>query len=236
MQVPCSLPFRIRATPMTSVMASCNIGGRSIGYALGGFRTRRRCDESTSVARGAGLAGRRRRTHALGPPAGCRPTRRRSARRNRGGARLRRRSLADRDRPHRSPPPPPRHRPPPIEPETPCAARSTWSSRPTRTRPRPSCGPCPTPFQPDALSFERTEAEHLISGGLHLAGGTPYELHVLDTPAKSADEADDQHPRNLDLRRGRRPESQGALRPRRQRADLQPQARSRRLAHPRRQP
>ena len=28
-------------------------------------------------------------------------------------------------------------------------------------------------FSPDALSFEQTEAEHLISGGLHLTGGTP---------------------------------------------------------------
>jgi hypothetical protein len=45
-------------------------------------------------------------------------------------------------------------------------------------------------FSPEALSFERTEAEHLISGGLHLTGGTPYELTVLDTSVKSADEAD----------------------------------------------
>jgi hypothetical protein len=36
-------------------------------------------------------------------------------------------------------------------------------------------------FSSDALSFERTEAEHLISGGLHLAGGTPYQLDVLST-------------------------------------------------------
>jgi len=34
-------------------------------------------------------------------------------------------------------------------------------------------------FSADALSFERTEAEHLISGGLHLAGSTPYELDVV---------------------------------------------------------
>lgn len=34
-------------------------------------------------------------------------------------------------------------------------------------------------FSADALSFERTEAEHLISGGLHLAGGSPYDLTVL---------------------------------------------------------
>jgi hypothetical protein len=33
-------------------------------------------------------------------------------------------------------------------------------------------------FSPDALSFERAEAEHLISGGLHLAGATPYALDV----------------------------------------------------------
>lgn len=36
-------------------------------------------------------------------------------------------------------------------------------------------------FSPEALSFERTEAEHLISGGLHLAGATPYQLEVLST-------------------------------------------------------
>src|SRR5438105_1372315 len=45
-------------------------------------------------------------------------------------------------------------------------------------------------FSPDALSFERTEAEHLISGGLHLAGSTPYELAVLETTPKSPDETD----------------------------------------------
>jgi hypothetical protein len=43
-------------------------------------------------------------------------------------------------------------------------------------------------FSSDALSFERTEAEHLISGGLHLAGGTPYQLEVLSTtPGPSGD-------------------------------------------------
>ncbi|MBV9580985.1 MAG: hypothetical protein JO057_20590 [Chloroflexi bacterium] len=36
-------------------------------------------------------------------------------------------------------------------------------------------------FSSDALAFERTEAEHLISGGLHLAGSTPYQLDVLST-------------------------------------------------------
>jgi hypothetical protein len=41
-------------------------------------------------------------------------------------------------------------------------------------------------FSPDALSFERTEAEHLISGGLHLAGGTPYELSVLSSSPGAA--------------------------------------------------
>ena len=44
-------------------------------------------------------------------------------------------------------------------------------------------------FSSDALGFERTEAEHLISGGLHLAGGTPYELTVLSgAPAGSGAE------------------------------------------------
>jgi hypothetical protein len=45
-------------------------------------------------------------------------------------------------------------------------------------------------FSPDALSFERTEAEHLISGGLHLAGDTPYAMEVLSSePGASADDA-----------------------------------------------
>jgi hypothetical protein len=43
-------------------------------------------------------------------------------------------------------------------------------------------------FSADALSFERTEAEHLISGGLHLAGSTPYELDVLSSaPGQSGE-------------------------------------------------
>ena len=43
-------------------------------------------------------------------------------------------------------------------------------------------------FSTDALGFERTEAEHLISGGLHLAGATPYELTVLSSsPGPSGD-------------------------------------------------
>ena len=41
-------------------------------------------------------------------------------------------------------------------------------------------------FSPEALSFERTEAEHLISGALHLAGSTPYELNVLSSVHGSA--------------------------------------------------
>src|SRR5215207_7779372 len=45
-------------------------------------------------------------------------------------------------------------------------------------------------FSPDALSFERTEAEHLISGGLHLAGAYPYELQVLASTPRSADETE----------------------------------------------
>jgi hypothetical protein len=36
-------------------------------------------------------------------------------------------------------------------------------------------------FSSDALAFERGEAEHLISGGLHLAGGTPYQMDVLSS-------------------------------------------------------
>jgi hypothetical protein len=41
-------------------------------------------------------------------------------------------------------------------------------------------------FSTDALSFERTEAEHLISGGLHLAGSTPYQMDVLSTQTGAA--------------------------------------------------
>jgi hypothetical protein len=37
-------------------------------------------------------------------------------------------------------------------------------------------------FGPEALSFERTEAEHLISGGMRLASGTPpYRMDVLSS-------------------------------------------------------
>jgi hypothetical protein len=45
-------------------------------------------------------------------------------------------------------------------------------------------------FTPDALSFELIEAEHLISGGLHLAGGTPYDMQVLNTTPRNADESE----------------------------------------------
>ena len=36
-------------------------------------------------------------------------------------------------------------------------------------------------FSPEALSFERAEAEHLISAGTHLAGATPFELQILSS-------------------------------------------------------
>src|SRR5207248_3641784 len=36
-------------------------------------------------------------------------------------------------------------------------------------------------FSTDALGFERTEAEHLISGGMHLAGSIPFQLDVTST-------------------------------------------------------
>jgi hypothetical protein len=43
-------------------------------------------------------------------------------------------------------------------------------------------------FSTDALSFERTEAEHLISGGLRLAGSTPYQMDVLSvSPTANGD-------------------------------------------------
>jgi hypothetical protein len=45
-------------------------------------------------------------------------------------------------------------------------------------------------FGPDAMSFERTEAEHLISGGMHLLGGTPYDMVVLSTTSGTADQTD----------------------------------------------
>ncbi|SRR6266536_3753196 len=43
-------------------------------------------------------------------------------------------------------------------------------------------------FGPEALSFERGEAEHLISAGTHLAGSTPFEMQVLSTNAVSPDQ------------------------------------------------
>jgi hypothetical protein len=45
-------------------------------------------------------------------------------------------------------------------------------------------------FSQDALSFERTEAEHLLSGGLHLLGNTPYELTILSNTPKGPDESE----------------------------------------------
>ena len=45
-------------------------------------------------------------------------------------------------------------------------------------------------FSPDALVFERTEAEHLISGGMQLVGGTPYEMQVLSSTSATPDQAD----------------------------------------------
>src|ERR1700730_3905134 len=45
-------------------------------------------------------------------------------------------------------------------------------------------------FSPDALSFERTEAEHLVSGRLHLAGSTPYETRVVSTAPTNADDTE----------------------------------------------
>jgi hypothetical protein len=44
-------------------------------------------------------------------------------------------------------------------------------------------------FSTDALSFERTEAEHLISGGMHLAGGTPPQVAVLSSGLTAAGDA-----------------------------------------------
>jgi len=42
-------------------------------------------------------------------------------------------------------------------------------------------------FSPDALTFERTEAEHLISGGMHLVGDTPYDMQVLSSALQTPD-------------------------------------------------
>ena len=43
-------------------------------------------------------------------------------------------------------------------------------------------------FSAEALSFERTEAEHLISAGTHLAGTTPYEMQVLSSSNNGPDQ------------------------------------------------
>jgi hypothetical protein len=45
-------------------------------------------------------------------------------------------------------------------------------------------------FSPDALVFERTEAEHLISGGMHLVGGTTYDMQLLSSTSAAPDQAD----------------------------------------------
>jgi hypothetical protein len=45
-------------------------------------------------------------------------------------------------------------------------------------------------FGPDAMTFERTEAEHLISGGLHLVGGTPYDMQVLSSASGTPDQTE----------------------------------------------
>jgi hypothetical protein len=45
-------------------------------------------------------------------------------------------------------------------------------------------------FSSDALAFERTEAEHLISGGLHLDGGTPYQMEVLSSTQDPSGDVD----------------------------------------------
>lgn len=43
-------------------------------------------------------------------------------------------------------------------------------------------------FGPEALSFERGEAEHLISAGTHLGGNSAYEMQVLSTNPTSPDQ------------------------------------------------
>src|SRR5438046_557030 len=45
-------------------------------------------------------------------------------------------------------------------------------------------------FGPDALSFMRNEAEHLISGGMHVMGGTPYEVVVLSSTSTAPDQTE----------------------------------------------
>jgi hypothetical protein len=43
-------------------------------------------------------------------------------------------------------------------------------------------------FSPEALSFERGEAEHLISAGTHLAGATPFEVQILSSSNTGPDQ------------------------------------------------
>src|SRR5919201_1724513 len=45
-------------------------------------------------------------------------------------------------------------------------------------------------FSPAALDFERPEAEHLISGGLHLAGSTPPQVQIVSSTNRSPDTAE----------------------------------------------
>ena len=46
-------------------------------------------------------------------------------------------------------------------------------------------------FSPEALRDSSSlEAEHLISGGLHLAGGTPYVVEILATTPRGPDESE----------------------------------------------
>ena len=44
-------------------------------------------------------------------------------------------------------------------------------------------------FGPEALSFERGEAEHLISAGAHLGGVSAYDMQVLSTNPVAPDQA-----------------------------------------------
>jgi hypothetical protein len=46
-----------------------------------------------------------------------------------------------------------------------------------------------TVFGPNAMAVIRPEIEHLLSGGLHLGGGSAYDLSVLGTSRPTSDEA-----------------------------------------------
>jgi hypothetical protein len=46
-----------------------------------------------------------------------------------------------------------------------------------------------TAFGPTALAVIRPEVEHLLSGGLHLGGGSAYDLSVLSTSSPAPDQA-----------------------------------------------